>query len=101
MDMVVLPHMPVKTACEQEKCVERTFVTYLPPKLSKVEESVYTDEIELEMPEINEVEIKLEKPIEQSKSKLHTEQKKVLTSRAVRRPNATKLVKREICRPPP
>ena len=77
-------------------------------KLFKAKESVHTNEIELEMPKINEVEvkelpriIKLEKPTEQDKSKLHTKQKKVLTSRAVRRENPIKLVKREICRSPP
>ena len=49
------------------------------PKLFKSKESVHTNEIELEMPKINEVEvrelpreIKLEIPIEQDKSNLHT-----------------------------
>ena len=78
------------------------------PKLFKAKESVHTDEMELEVPKINEVEvkelpriIKLEKPTEQDKSKLHPEQKKVLTPGAVRIANPTKLVKREICRPLP
>ena len=79
------------------------------PKLFKSEESMHTNEIELEMPKINEVEvkelpriIKLEKPTEQYKSKfIHTKRKKVLAHRVVRRANPTKLVKRETCRPPP
>ena len=75
-------------------------------KIVKSEESVHTNEIELEVPKVNVVEVKelprtihLEKPTEQDKPKLHIKQKKVLTSRVVRRPNSTKLVKRETCRP--
>ena len=45
--------------------------------------------------------VKLEKPIEQDKSKLHTKQKKVLVSKVIRRENPMKLIKREIWRPPP
>ena len=45
-------------------------------------------------------EIKLEIPIEQEKSNLHTKQK-VLGSKVIRQTNPTKLVKREVCRPPP
>ena len=103
-EMVVLPEMPVRTACEQEEFIN--FNRSL-PELIKAEEGLQTDEIELEMLEMNVVEIKvprkikLEKPIEQDKSKLHPKQKMVLTSRAVRRANPTGLVKREICRPPP
>ena len=48
------------------------------PNLFKAKESVHTDEIKLEIPEINAVEIKeiprkikLGKPIELDKSKLH------------------------------
>ena len=41
------------------------------------------------------------KPIDQSKSILHTKWKKVLEAKVVRRANPTKLVKREVCRPPP
>ena len=78
------------------------------PELSKAKESVHTNEVELEMPKINEVEVKklprevkLDMPIEQDKSNLHTKQKKVLGSKVIRRANPTKLVKREVCRPPP
>ena len=78
------------------------------PKLFKAEESVHTDEMELEKPEINAVEIKelpreikLEKPIELDKSKLHPKQKKVLTSRAVKRANPAGLEKGKTCRSPP
>ena len=60
------------------------------------------------MTKINDVEvkelpreIKLEIPIEQDKSNLHTKWKKVLGSKVIRRANPTKLVKREVCRPPP
>ena len=74
----------------------------------KAKESVYTDKKELEICEINEVEIKefpremkLEKPIELDKSKIHPKWKKVLTSRAVERANPTGLEKGETCRPPP
>ena len=61
------------------------------PELFKVEESVHTDKMELEKPEINSVEInelpreiKLGRPIELDKSKLQPKWKKVLTSRAVK-----------------
>ena len=60
------------------------------------------------MPKINEVEvrelpreIKLEIPIEQERLNLHTKWKKVLGSKVIRRASPTKLVKREVCRPPP
>ena len=105
-EMVVWPDMPVETSCEQEDCVEMTTCNMSLPKLFQAKESVYTDEIELEMPKINEVEVKevpriiqLEKPPEQDKSKLHAKWKKVLAPRVVRRANPTKLVKRETCRP--
>ena len=85
------------------------------PELSKAKESVHTNEVELEMPKINEVEVnelpreikklprevKLDMPTEQDKFNLHTKQKKVLGSKVIRRANSTKLVKREVCRPPP
>ena len=85
------------------------------PELSKAKESVHTNEVELEMPKINEVEVKelpreikklprevkLDMPTEQDKSNLHTKQKKVLGSKVIRRANPTKLVKRKVCRPPP
>ena len=73
------------------------------PELFRAEESVHTDEMELDKPEINAVEIKelhreikLEKPTELDKSKLHPKQKKVLTSRAVKRAG---LEKGKTCRP--
>ena len=110
-EMAVLPKIPVRTACEQEEFIEEEiWDSSLPdlPKFFKAEESVLTDEIELEMPKINEVEvrelpreIKLEIPKEQGKSKLDTKQKKVLGSKVVRRANPTKVVKRDICRSPP
>ena len=107
-EMVVLPNMLVETSYEQEECVEMKTCDMSLPKLFKAKESVHTDEIELETPKIKEVEVRelpriiqLEKPTEQDRSKLHAKQKKVLTSRAVRRVNSTKLVKRETCRPPP
>ena len=63
--------MPMRIAYEQEEC-DRSL-----PKMYRAEESVLKDEITLETPEINTVEIsklprevKLEMPIEQSKSKL-------------------------------
>ena len=75
--------------------------------MGKAQKGIHKDDIQLETPKVNTTEIselprkiKLEIPIEQSKSKLHPKQKKVLTSRAVRRANPTGLVKREICRPP-
>ena len=77
------------------------------PKLFKAKESVHTNEVELEIPKINEVEVRelpreimLEVPIEQNKSNLHTKLKKVLGSKIIRRANPTKLVKREVHRPP-
>ena len=92
--MVVLPEMPVKTSCEQDECVEMKTCNMSLPELFKAEESVHTDEMELEKPEINAVkikelprEIKLEKPIELDKSTLHPKQKKVLTSWAGKRVN--------------
>ena len=58
----------------------------------RTQESVHKDEVQLETPKMNAVEIgalpreiKLEKSIEQSKSKLHTKWKKVLGTKVVRR----------------
>ena len=83
-EMVVLPKMPVKTSCEQEECVEIKTCNMSLPELFRAEESVHTDDMELEKPEINAAEIKelpreikLEKPIELDKSKLHPKWKKV------------------------
>ena len=76
--------------------------------MSKAKDSVHTDGKEVEVPEINEVElkelpreIKLEKPIELDKSKIHPKWKKVLTSRVVKRGNLTGLEKGKTCRPLP
>ena len=100
--------MSVETSYEQEKCVEMKTCDMSLPELFKAKESVYANEIELEMPKINEVkirelprEVKLEIPIEQDKSNLQTKQKKVLGSKVIRRANPIKLVKREVHRPPP
>ena len=82
--MVVLPDMPEKTSCEQEESVEMKTCDMSLPNWFKAKESVHADEKELEVPEINKVEIKelpremkLEKPIELDKSKIHPKQKKV------------------------
>ena len=103
-EMVVWPNMPVETSYEQVECVNWKLVMWL----FKSKEGVHTNEIELEMPKINEVEvrelpreIKLEKPIEQDKSNLNTKWKKILGSKVIRRANPTKLVKWEVLRPPP
>ena len=107
-EMVVLPNMPEKTSCEQEECVEMKTCDMSLPNLFKAKERVHTDKKELEVPEINEVEIKelpreikLEKPIELDESQIHPKQKKVLTSRAVKRVNLTGLEKGKTCRSPP
>ena len=101
-EMVVLPQMHVKTFCEQEECVEMKTCDMSLPELFKAEEGVHTDEMELEKPEINAVEtkelpreIKLEKPIELDKSKLHPKWKKVLTSRVVKESKSSRIGKRE------
>ena len=54
------------------------------PKLFKAKESVHINEVELEVPKVDEVEVrelprevKLEIPIGQDKSNLHTKLKKV------------------------
>ena len=98
----------VELPSKQEICVEMKTCDMSLPELSKMKESVHTNEVELEMPKINEVEIKklprkvkLDMPTEQDKSNLHTKQKNVLGSKVIRRANPTKLVKREVCRPPP
>ena len=93
---------------KQEICAEMKTCNTSLPELSNTKENVYTNVVELEMPKINEVEVKklptevkLDMPIEQDKSNLHTKWKKVLGSKVIRRANPTKLVKREVCRPPP
>ena len=99
--MVLWPDMPVETSYEQEECVEMKTCDVSLPKMFKTKESVHANEIELEMSKINKVEvrelpreIKLEIPIEQERSNLHTKLK------VIKRANPTKLVKREVCRPP-
>ena len=107
-EMVVWPNMSVETSYEQEICVEMKTCNMSLPELFKAKESVHTDEAELEMPKINEVEVKelprevkLDMAIEQDKSNLHTKWKKVLECKIIRRVNSTKLIKREVCRPSP
>ena len=80
-EMVVWPDMSVETSSEQEECVEMKTYNVSLPKLFKATESVHTNEIELEISKINEVkvrelpsEVKLEIPIEQDKSNLHTKE---------------------------
>ena len=106
--MVVWPNISVEPSYEQEECAEMKTCNMSLPELFHAKESVHINEVELEMPKINEVEItelpreiKLEILIEQKKSNLHTKQKKVLGPKVTRRANPTKLVKREVCRPPP
>ena len=100
--------MPENTSCEQEESVEMKTCNMSLPNWFKAKESVHADEKELEVPEINKVEIKelprdmkLEKPVELYKSKIHPKWKKLLTSRAVKRVNLTGLEKGKICRSPP
>ena len=107
-EMVVLPKMPIRTACEQKVCIEEEIFNRSLPELCKAQESIHKADIQLETPKVNTMEIsalpreiKLEKQLEQSKSKWHTKRKKVLASKLVRRANSTELVKREVCRPPP
>ena len=106
--MVVWPNMPVETSYEQEECAEMETCDMSLPELFKAKESVHINEVELGVTKVNEVEIrelpreiKLEIPIEQDKSNLHTKWKKVLGSKVIRKGNPTKVVKREVCRPPP
>ena len=107
------PEISMRMACEEEEFTkEEIYNRSLPelPELCKAQESIHKDDIQLETPKVNTTEIsklprkiKLEICIEQSKSKLHTKQKKVLGSKVIRRANATKLTKRKlpsICRPP-
>ena len=75
-ETVGLPEMPVRIAYEQEEYIEEIWDRSL-PKIYRTEESVHKDEIKLETPEINAVEIsemprevKLEMPIEHRESKL-------------------------------
>ena len=107
--------MSVETSYEQGICVEMKTCDMSLPEVFKAKESVHTNEVELEMPKINEVkvkelpreikklprEVKLDMPTEQDKSNLNTKWKKGLGSKVIRRANPTKLVKREVCRSPP
>ena len=74
------PEMSMRIACDQEECIEEEIcnrsLSKL-PKLYKVERSVHKDEIQLETPKINVLEIsalsreiKSEMPLEKSESKL-------------------------------
>ena len=97
--MVVWPYIPVETPYEQEECAEMKTCDMSLPELYKAKESVHINEVELGVPKVDEVEIrelpreiKLEIPIEQDKSNLHTKQKKVLGFKVIRRANSTKLV---------
>ena len=59
-EMVVLPKMPVRMTCEQEECIEEEiFIRSLPelPELSKAQESIHKDDIQLETPKVNTTEI--------------------------------------------
>ena len=108
------PEISVRMACEQEEFIKEEIcnrsLSEL-PELYRAQKSIYKDDIQLETPKVNATEIselprkiKLEIPIEQSKSKLHTKWKKVLGSKVIRRANPTKLAKRKlpsVCRPPP
>ena len=72
--------IPVRMACEQEECIEKEVCNRLLPELPELyraQESVHKDEVQLETPKINVVEIsalpreiKSEMPLEQSESKL-------------------------------
>ena len=110
MKRCVSPEISVRMACKQEEFTKEEIcnrsLSEL-PELYKAQYSIHKDDIQLETPRVNTMEvselprkIKLGIPIEQSKSKLHTEWKKVLGSKVVRGANPIKLVKREICRPP-
>ena len=76
-ETVGLPKMPVRIAYEQVECMEEEICDRSLPKMYRAEGSVHKDEIKLEIPKINAVEIselprevKLEMPIGQSESKL-------------------------------
>ena len=82
--------------------------------MSRAEESVHNDKIKLETPKINAIEInekhremRLEVAIPtrnilgDSIPKLHGKWTKILESKVIRRANPTKMVNREVCRPPP
>ena len=69
--------MPVSIVYEKEECIEEEICDRHLPKMYRAEESVHKDEIRLETPEINAVEmnelpreVKVEMPIEQAP--LHT-----------------------------
>ena len=75
--MCTSPEMPVRIVYEQEECIEEEICDMSLPKSYKVGESVYKNEVKLEIPETNAVEIsalpreiKSEMPLEQSESML-------------------------------
>ena len=88
IERCVSPEISVRMACKQEEFTKEEICNRsLPelPELCKAQESIHKDDIQLETPKVNTMEvselpreIKLEKPIEQNKSKLHTEQENVL-----------------------
>ena len=111
IERCVRPEISVRMACEQEEFTKEEIcnrsLSEL-PELYKAQNSIHKDDIQLETPRVDTMkvselprEIKLGKPIEQSELKLLTEQKKVSESKVVRRANPTKLVKKEVCKPPP
>ena len=102
------PEMSVRIAYEQEKCIEEEICDRsLPklPKLYRVEKGIHKDEIKLEIPEINTIEIsklpreiKLEMPLEQSKSRvLQDVNTSVHAEHDILLPNETT----DLCRTPP
>ena len=77
IETVGLPEMPVRIAYEQEESIEGGICDRSLPKMYRAAESVYKDEIKLETPKINAVEIsefpievKLQMRTQQSESKL-------------------------------
>ena len=87
--MVVWPNISVETSYEQEICVEMKTCNMSLPELFKAKK-VKINEVEVKkLPR----KVKLDMPIDQDKSYLHTKQKKVLGSKVIRRANPTKLVK--------
>ena len=70
------PEMSMRIACKREECIEEEICDMSLPKSYNVEENVHNDEVQLETPKINVVEIsalpreiKSEMPIEQIESK--------------------------------
>ena len=51
------PEMSTRIACEQEECIPEEICNMSLPKLYKVDKSVHKNEVKLEIPETNVVEI--------------------------------------------